>query len=72
VKKLQAASQHLTRALWQHDATGDEAVRLKQFKTLNGALKKDRGYLRCGQDKLGQKKIVKSNLEDNDSAKSVR
>jgi transposase len=46
------------------------AARAKQSETLKAALDRVRGFLRCGQDKVGAKgRIKKSNITDNDSAK---
>ena len=56
------------------DASGEDqdlrAARAQRIDTLNSAVDKVRGFLRCGQDKIGAKgKIKKSNITDNDSAK---
>ena len=49
---------------------GLRAARAQRIDTLKGTLAKVRGFLRCGQDKIGAKGAVKkSNLTDPDSAK---
>jgi hypothetical protein len=72
--KLEAALEQLLARHLQADA-GQEAeqmhaARARRIDTLETALDKVRGFLRCGQDKTGSKgQIKKSNLSDPDSAK---
>jgi len=76
-KKALKLEQALEKLLARHravDAQDEEpqlrAARAKQADTLKAALTKVRGYLRCGQDKVGaQGRLKKSNITDNDSAK---
>ena len=76
-KKAAKLEQALEKLIARHrevDAKAEEpglrAAREKQIETLNTALDKVRGFLRCGQDKVGAKgRVKKSNLTDPDSAK---
>jgi transposase len=72
--KLEQAVEKLLDRHRQVDAQAEEpalrAARAKQTETLKAALDKVRGFLRCGQDKVGsQGRLKKSNITDNDSAK---
>jgi transposase len=72
--KLEQALEKLLNRHRQVDAQAEEpavrAARAKQAETLTAALDKVRGFLRCGQDKVGaQRRIKKSNITDNQSAK---
>ena len=71
--KLEQALEKLLQRHRQADAQAEEpqlrAARAKQADTLKAALSKVRGFLRCGQDKVGaQGRLKKSNITDNDSA----
>jgi transposase len=76
-KKAVKLEQALEKLLERHrhldaetEAPELRSARAKQADTLKAALDKVRGYLRCGQDKVGaQGRIKKSNITDNDSAK---
>jgi len=72
--KLEQALDKLLDRHRQVDANAEEPAlreaRAKQTQTLKAALDKVRGFLRCGQDKVGaQGRVKKSNITDNDSAK---
>ncbi len=72
--KLEQALEKLLHRHRQVDSQAEEpqlrAARAKQAATLKAALVKVRGFLRCGQDKVGaQRRVKKSNITDNDSAK---
>jgi transposase len=72
--KLEQALDKLMHRHRQVDAQAEDqdlrVARAQQIDTLKAALDKVRGYLRCGQDKIGgQGRIKKSNITDNDSAK---
>jgi transposase len=73
-RKLEQALEQLMQRHREVDATGEDqalrAAREQRIDTLQCALDKVRGYLRCGQDKVSAKgEIKKSNITDNDSAK---
>ena len=72
--KLEQALQKLVQRHRELDAQSEDVdlrtARAQRIDTLKLALDKVRGYLQCGQDKIGAKgKIKKSNITDNDSAK---
>jgi transposase len=72
--KLEQALEQLMQRHREVDASGEDrdlrAARAQRIDALNAAVDKVRGFLRCGQDKIGAKgKIKKSNITDNDSAK---
>lgn len=72
--KLEQALERLLSRHREVDVKAEEptlrAARAQQAKTLSAALDKVRGFLRCGQDKVGaQGRIKKSNITDNQSAK---
>ena len=72
--KLEQALEQLMQRHREVDASGEDqdlrAARAQRMDTLRSAVDKVRGFLRCGQDKIGAKgKIKKSNITDNDSAK---
>jgi transposase len=72
--KLEQALEKLLHRHRQVDTQAEEpqlrAARAKQAATLKAALAKVRGFLRCGQDKVGaQRRVKKSNITDHDSAK---
>ena len=76
-KKALKLEQALAQLIGRHrqvDAAEEDpglrAARAQRIDTLKGALDKVRGFLRCGEDKIGAKGAVKkSNLTDPDSAK---
>jgi transposase len=72
--KLEQALEQLMQRHREVDVSGEDqdlrAARAQRIDTLKSAVDKVRGFLRCGQDKIGAKgKIKKSNITDNDSAK---
>jgi hypothetical protein len=71
---MERAVRHLTERHRAADATAEEEgladARAKQQATLEKAIEKVRGFLRCHEDKVGPSGRVKqSNITDNDSAK---
>jgi transposase len=73
-QKMERAIAHLLARHREVDAAGEDerlrAARVKQIETLQAAVEKVRGFLRCREDKLGPSgRIKKSNLTDNESAK---
>ena len=74
IQKMERAIEHLLKRHREADAAGEEAplraARAKQIDTLEAAVAKVRGFLRCHEDKVGPSgRVKKSNLTDNDSAK---
>jgi transposase len=72
--KIEQALEQLMQRHREVDAKAEDqdlrGARAQRIDTLKSALDKVRGFLRCGQDKVGAKgKVKKSNLTDNDSAK---
>ena len=78
-QKMERAIGHLLARHREADATGEDArlgaarlgaARVKQIETLQAAVDKVRGFVRCCEDKRGPSgRINKSKLTDNESAK---
>src|SRR5215831_11698363 len=74
IDKMEQAIEHLVKRHREVDAAGEQeslrAARQRQIETLEAAVDKVRGFLRCHEDKVGPSgRVKKSNLTDNDSAK---
>jgi transposase len=74
IEKMERAVEHLVRCHREADAAGEDspvqAARAKQIDTLETALAKVRGFLRCHEDQVGPSgRVRKSNITDPESAK---
>jgi transposase len=74
IEKMERAVEHLVKRHREADARGEETplerARAKQIETLEAALAKVRGFLRCHEDKVGAGgRVKKSNITDPESAK---
>jgi hypothetical protein len=74
IQKMERAVEHLVKRHREADASGEETplerARAKQIDTLEAALTKVRGFLRCHEDKVGAGgRVKKSNITDPESAK---
>ena len=74
IEKMERAVEHLVKRHREADAAKDDspvqAARAKQIDTLETALAKVRGFLRCHADKVGASgRVRKSNITDPESAK---
>ena len=74
IEKMERAVEHLVKRHREADARGEETpvdrARAKQIDTLEAALTKVRGFLRCHEDKVGASgQVKKSNITDPESAK---
>ena len=74
IDKMERAVEHLLKRHREADAAGEQtpvqAARAKQINTLEAALAKVRGFLRCHEDKVGPSgRVRKSNITDPESAK---
>ena len=74
IEKMERAVEHLVKRHREADAAKDDspvqAARAKQIETLEAALAKVRGFLRCHADKVGASgRVKKSNITDPESAK---
>ena len=74
IEKMERAVEHPVKRHREADASGEETplerARAKQIDTLEAALTKVRGFLRCREDKVGAGgRVKKSNITDPESAK---
>lgn len=74
IEKMERAVEYLVKRHREADARGEETpadrARAKQIDTLEAALTKVRGFLRCHEDKVGASgRVKKSNITDPESAK---
>jgi transposase len=74
IEKMERAVEHLVKRHREADERGEagpaQAARAKQIDTLEAALGKVRGFLRCHEDQVGpSRRVKKSNITDPQSAK---
>ena len=74
IEKMERAVEHLVKRHREADERGEQSPaqqsRAKQIDTLEAALTKVRGFLRCHEDKVGASgRVKKSNITDPESAK---
>ena len=74
IEKMERAVEYLVERHREADARGEETpadrARAKQIDTLEAALTKVRGFLRCHEDKVGASgRVKKSNITDPESAR---
>jgi len=74
IEKMERAVEHLVARHREADAAKEgspvQTARAKQIKTLEAAVAKVRGFLRCHEDKVGPSgRVRKSNITDPESAK---
>jgi transposase len=74
IEKMERAVEHLVKRHREADESGEQTPaqqsRAKQIDTLEAALSKVRGFLRCHEDKVGAGgRVKKSNITDPESAK---
>jgi transposase len=74
IEKMERAVEHLVKRHREADERGEQSPaqqsRAKQIDTIEAALTKVRGFLRCHEDKVGASgRVKKSNITDPESAK---